>query len=119
MAAEFEVVGSLVYDSENDELYRQVEVYESDPFPRDEDDIRGHVVEPNCCSLHYPIIDPFDDDEYWINQREADDYRYEVDDLDLAFDDILDDGKIDWDAIVDLDGPDPDFHHDDRINWED
>jgi hypothetical protein len=41
----------------------------------------------------YEQPQPFDDDEYWINQREADDYRHELDDYD-----DYDDGEDDDDA---------------------
>jgi hypothetical protein len=41
--------------------------------------IRNEAGEP--IGWDYPAQnDPFDDDEYWINQREADDYRNEFPD---------------------------------------
>lgn len=60
---------------------------------------------------------PWDDDLYWLNQREADDYRHELDEDDdtwLDQDETFHEGR---DGSEDgyLPG-DPDFDYDDRIN---
>ena len=77
MSHPFEVHQELVYDSENDELYRQETIY--------------------------------DDDLYWLNQREADDYRNEWSDEDLY--DEHEACHPDEPCIEDQ--PDPDRYHDD------
>lgn len=45
---------------------RELPKDEADPFPRDEDDIRGHVIEPNCCSLHFPVEDDGRTAEWYV-----------------------------------------------------
>lgn len=60
----------------------------------------------------------FDDDNYWINQREADDYRHEAIELDreeVIDDDGWDDNDDHADPFEYLPG-DPDFDYDDRVN---